>query len=155
MSLVRGNVGGKFDSSSSVIVTVWADGADTPLPPVTVAETVTVLSGASTVLSTAVIVTVSVLDVEPAAISSVVPLCVTSAATAGESGVAVTVTVTASLDTALNVAVTVLTPPFSAIEAGVSTSVTAGAVSDTSTWTAAEQLLVASDSSATASTHAP
>ena len=61
-------------ASSSVIVSVWPGGADTPLPPVAEPETVTVLSGASTMLSTAVTVTVPVLVVAPAAIVSVVPL---------------------------------------------------------------------------------
>ena len=62
--------------SSSVIVSVRDDGADTPLPPDAEPETVTVLSGASTALFTAVRVTVPVLVVWPAAIVSVVPLCV-------------------------------------------------------------------------------
>ena len=61
--------------SSSVIVRVWFDGAATPLPPCTVADTVTSFSGPSTALSTAEIVTVSVLLVEPAAIVRVLLPC--------------------------------------------------------------------------------
>ena len=116
-------------TSSSVIVSVCGDGSDNPFPPEAKPETVTVLSGASTALSTAVNVTAPVLVVAPAAIVSVVPLCVKSPATAGETGVADTVTVTDSLDAALSVAVTVLTPPFSLIEDGVSTRLTAGPTS--------------------------
>ena len=100
-------------SSSSVMVRVWSDGAATSLPPATVAETVTCLSGASTSLSTAVMVTVPVLVVEPAAMVSVVPACVKSPATAGATAAAATVTVTSSLEAALRVAVTVVEPPFS------------------------------------------
>ena len=48
---------------------------------------------------------------------------------AGDSAEAETVTVTGSLDVGLRTAVTVLTPPFSPIRAGVNTSVTAGAPS--------------------------
>ena len=62
--------------SSSVIVSVRFAGAATPLPPVTVALTVTSLSGASTVLSRAVMLTVPVLVVAPTAIVNMVPLCV-------------------------------------------------------------------------------
>ena len=100
-------------SSSSVMVRVWSDGAATSLPPATVAETVTCLSGASTSLSTAVMVTVPVLVVEPAAMVSVVPACVKSPDTAGATAVAATVTVRSSLEAALRVAVTVVEPPFS------------------------------------------
>ena len=82
-------------SSSSVIVSVWSEGAAAPLPPATVAETVTSLSGASTSLSTAVIVTVPVLVVAPAAMVRVVPACVKSPDTAGDTGEVETVTVTA------------------------------------------------------------
>ena len=117
-------------ASSSVIVRVWLDGADTPLPPVTVADTVTDLSGASTPLFTALILTVRVLVVAPAAIVSVsFALSVKSEATAGETAVADTTSVTFSLDTPLSVAVTVVESPFSEIEAGLSTSDTVGVAS--------------------------
>ena len=53
-------------------------------------------------------------------------LSVKSSATAGDTAEAETVTVTASLDSALSVAVTVLSPPFSEIEDGVSTRLTVG-----------------------------
>ena len=99
------------------------------MPPLTVALTVTALSGASTPLFTAVSVTTPVLVVWPAAIVSIVPLCVKSVETAGESADADTVTTTASLDWALSVAVTVLSPPFSPIEDGLSTKLTVGAPS--------------------------
>ena len=59
-------------SSSSSIVSVWFTGFVTPLPPLDAPDTVTVLFAASTSLSFAVIVTVSVLAVEPAAIVSFV-----------------------------------------------------------------------------------
>ena len=57
--------------SSSVMVNVWLAGFATP-PPLAAPETVTVLFGASTLLSTAVMVTAPVLAVDPAAIVSVV-----------------------------------------------------------------------------------
>ena len=60
--------------SSSRIVSAAFDGAVTPLPPEAVPETVTDLSDAWTLLSTAVIVTVPVLVVEPDAIVNSVPL---------------------------------------------------------------------------------
>ena len=69
-------------------------------------------------------VTVPVLDVWPAVIVSVVPVSVKSFATAGVTGAAATATVTSSVAVPLMVAVTVLTPPFSEIESGVSFSVT-------------------------------
>ena len=87
----------------------------------------TSLSGASTLLSAAVIVTLPVLDVASAVIVSFLfVLNEKSPATAGDTATADTVTSTASLDARLSVAVTVLTPPFSPISAGVSTSVTVG-----------------------------
>ena len=58
--------------SSSSIVNVTLDGAATLLPPETVPETVTDLFGSSSLLSTAVIVTVPVLVVSPDAIVSAV-----------------------------------------------------------------------------------
>ena len=101
--------------SSSVIVNVWLDGAATPLPPETVAETVTLLSGASTSnCPTAVMVTVPVLVVEPAAmVSFLLVLTEKSDAVAGDTAAAETVSVTSWLDSALRVAVTVVEPPFS------------------------------------------
>ena len=58
--------------SSSVIVSVTSAGPETPCELVAVPPTETVLSGAPTSLSTAVIVTVPVLVVAPWAIASVV-----------------------------------------------------------------------------------
>ena len=100
------------------------------MPPETVAETVTLLSGLSAALLTAVTVTVPVLDVDPAAmVSFVLVLRLKSPATAGETGAADTVTVTASLETALNSAVTVLVPPSSEIDDELSASDTVGVFS--------------------------
>ena len=113
--------------SSSVMVSVWLEGAETPLPPATVADTVTFLSAATASLFAAVIVTVPVLVVEPAAmVSFVLVLRVKSEAVAGETGDADTVTVTASLETALSSAVTVAEPPSSPIEDLLSTRDTVG-----------------------------
>ena len=110
--------------SSSVMVSVWLAGFDTP-PPLTVPETVTALSGASTSLSTAVIVTVPVLVISPAAIVSILLVeRLKSPGTAGDTAAADTVTVTSSLEAALSVAVTVLVPPFSEIEAELSSRLT-------------------------------
>ena len=117
-------------ASSSLIVRVWSDGSATPLPPVAVADTVTDLSGASTALSTALILTVRVLVVSPAAIVKVsFVLSVKSSATAGETSVADTTSVTFSLDTPLSVAVTVVESPFSEIESALKTRVTVGVAS--------------------------
>ena len=116
-------------ASSSVIVSVCGAGAATPRPPDTVADTVTDLSGASTWLFTAVMVTVPVLPVEPAEIVSVAPLCARSPATAGDTAEADTDTVTASLDVPLSAAVTVDAPPFSSIDEGSSPSDTTGSAS--------------------------
>ena len=78
----------------------------------------TLLSGASTELSAAVIVTVPVLVLEPAAIVSVLSvLSVKSDEVAGDTAAAETVRVMSWLDSALRVAVTVVEPPFSEIEA--------------------------------------
>ena len=115
-------------ASSSVMVSVTLDGAATPLPPAAVAETVTDLSGASVVSFTAVIVTVPVLAVEPAAIVNVFAL--DSVKSVPDPGDADTVSVTASLDARFSVAVTVLDPGFvpscSSIVAGDNASVTSG-----------------------------
>ena len=115
--------------SSSVMVSVWSEGFETP-PPFAVADTVTVLFAVETELSTAVIVTVPVLDVLPAAIVSVLFADrLKSPDTAGLTALAETVTVTAALDVPDSVAVTVLEPPLSEIEVGLSDSVTVGAPS--------------------------
>ena len=112
--------------SSSVMVSVWSEGFETP-PPLAVADTVTVLFAAESELSTAVIVTVPALDVLPAAIvRTLFADRLKSPDTAGLTALAVTVTVTAELDVPDSVAVTVLEPPLSEIEDGLSTSVTVG-----------------------------
>ena len=81
-------------ASSSVTVSVRLAGPLTPSAFVADPETVKVLSGASTELSTAVIVTVPVLVVSPAAIVSVVLLDrPTSSAEAPWPGVTDTATV--------------------------------------------------------------
>ena len=109
--------------SSSAIVSVWSARARTPVLPLAAPDTVTSLFGASTSLSFAAIVTVPVLVVVPAAIVSFrFVVSVKSPSTAGLTGAADTVTVTASLTASLSVAVTRLSPPFSAIVAGVSTN---------------------------------
>ena len=116
------------NASSSLSVNVTSEGAATPLPPETVPETVTDLSGESTEFPCAVIVTVPVLVVSPAAIVSFVMLdsSVKSPATAPAPGAAATVTVTASLDAPESVAVTAATPLLSPIDDGDSPSVTVG-----------------------------
>ena len=112
-------------SSSSVIVRVTADDSDAPLPPATVAATVTRLSGASVVLFTDVIVTVPVLVVTLAATVSVFVLdSVKSPATAGDTAIAETVIVVAVVTGRFSVAVTVETAPASEIDAGDKTNVT-------------------------------
>ena len=116
-------------ASSSVIVSVWFEGFDTP-PPLAVPDTVTDLLSVSTVLFTAVIVTVPVLLVAPDAIVSRLFVDrLKSPDTAGLTALAETVTDTAALEAPDSVAVTVLTPPFSEIEVGLSTSVTVGVAS--------------------------
>ena len=92
-------------------------------------ETVTVLSAASTSLSTPVIVTEPVLVVAfSAKLSTWFALRRKSAATAGATAAAATVTVKAAAEAGDTVAETVLTPPFSPIEASDSTRVTVGVV---------------------------
>ena len=108
-------------ASSSAMVSVAAVGSVTPLPPDTVADTVTDLSGSSFALSFAVTVTTPVLAVSPAAMVSVAWLdSVKSPAPAFVPAVAATVSVTASLDARSSVAVTVLAlpAPLSAIVSG-------------------------------------
>ena len=117
-------------ASSSVIVRVTAAGAATPLPPADVPETVTSLLPESTLLPFAVTVTVPAPVVDPAAMVRVAAvLRVKSAAAARVPAAAATVTVTASLDGPDSVAVTVETPPSSAIKPGASASDTVGSVS--------------------------
>ena len=113
-------------ASSSVMVRVCGSGPVTPTVFVAMPETVTVLSAASTLLFAAVIVTVPELVVSPAVIVRVVPLSEKSAATAGMTGTAEITMVVTTLDGVSSVAVTVLVPAFSGIEAGLSTSVTVG-----------------------------
>ena len=94
-----------------------------------VAETVTSLFGASVALSTAVIVTVPVLSVSPAAtVSTLLSPTVKSSAVAPVPGAADTVIVVALVDVRFSLAVTfvALPGPLSSIIAGVSTSVTSG-----------------------------
>ena len=113
--------------SSSTIESVRLPGVATPLVPVTVAETVTVLFGPSLASSVAVIVTVPVLAVAPAAsVNVLTDDSVKSPACAFMPAVADTVNVTASLDTPLRRAVTVVVPPFSTIDAGVRFRATVG-----------------------------
>jgi len=114
-------------SSSLAMVNVTLAGAATPLPPDAVAWTVNSLSGASILLSTAVIVTVPVLVVCPGAMVRVWGLLrVKSPATAGAMGSTDTVRVVASLDGWLRVVVTVDTPPFSLIVRDKRARVTVG-----------------------------
>ena len=113
-------------NSLSVMVSVRSGGSSTPRSFSVVADTVTRLLGASTSLSTASIVTDPVLSVAPMGIVSVVPICRKSPATAGATGVAVTVIVVAAVDGLSSVAVTVVDPPSSRIDSGVSTRVAFG-----------------------------
>ena len=118
------------NASSSVSVNVAPEGAATPLPPETVPETVTDLSGESTEFPFAVTVTVPVLVVAPDTIVNSSALDnEKSPETAPEPAAAPTVTVTASLDAPESVAVTVDTPLLSETDDGDSTSVTVGSVS--------------------------
>ena len=117
-------------ASSSAMVKVTSDGLFMPRLLVAVADTVIILLAALTMLSTAVIVTAPVLVVSPAAMVSVFALdSVKSLDIAGGTSTADTVTVVASLEAWSSVASTVLTPPYSEIDAGDSASVTVGAAS--------------------------
>ena len=117
-------------SSSSTMVSVFAAGTAIPCPPEAVADTVTVLSGASMLLSTAARVTTPVLVRLPAAMVSALPACVKSPATAGDTAAADTVSVTAALEARSSVAVTALVPlvapPFSSMLGRESTRLTTG-----------------------------
>ena len=114
------------------MVRAVSGGSAIPSPPEATADTVTVLSGVSRMLSTALIVTFPALSVSPGGIVSVRPeLNRKSPAAAGGTAAADTVRVTASLDapdrTAVTVAVSEL--PLSRMVAGVRTSVAAGVAS--------------------------
>ena len=117
-------------SSSSVIVRVTSAGAFAGPLSGTLPDTVTVLSAASRVLSRAVMVTVPVLSVALAAKLRVLfVLSVKSLDVAGCTAAAATVTANGVLEALVTDAVTVLTPPLSPIDSGVSFSVTRGEVS--------------------------
>ena len=111
-------------ASSSAMVNVTLDGSDTPLSPLTGAETVTDLSGPSVVSFTAVTVTVPALVVSPDAMVSVFAL--ESVKPLPE---AATVSVTAALDARFKRAVTVDTPPDSRIDEDESANVATGVAS--------------------------
>ena len=124
--------------SSSRMARVRAGGSAAPRPPAAAPETVTRLSGESTLSSAAVTVTVPALAVAPAATVSVrAALRAKSPSAAFAPAAADTVTVTASADGCDSVAVTVATPPFSAIDAGVSASESAGVASSSAIVSAA------------------
>ena len=113
--------------SSSVIVSVRSAGCFTPSLFDAAPDTVTLLSGSSRASSAAVIVTVPVLVVLPAAMVSVfAELRAKSPATAFVPVAAVTMIVVVAVEAASSVAVTVATPPFSEIDDGDSDSDTAG-----------------------------
>ena len=108
----------------SAIVSVTSAGAFTPVPD-TAPETITVLSAAYAALSTPVIVTMPVLEVALAAkLRTLFALRLKSAATAGATGVAYTVTVNAVAEAGDTVAVTVPISPSSPIESSDSARVT-------------------------------
>ena len=114
--------------SSSVIESVTSSGFTMPWVFVAAPRTVTLLSGESTSLSAAVIVTVPVLDIEPATIVSVsFVLRLKSSETAGDTADADTVIVVSALEGRSSAAVTVVEPPFSPMDSGSSASVTFGA----------------------------
>ena len=113
-------------ASSSTMVSVAEGGDSAPLPPSAAPETVTILSAESVLSGVAVTVTEPLLVVSPAAIVNVVPVCLKSVPAPGE---AETETVVAALETPLSVAVTVETPPASAIDAGDSASRVVGVAS--------------------------
>ena len=126
-------------ASSSATVSVTLAGPVTPPALAADPATAKVLSGASTELSTAVMVTVPVLVLLPAAMVSVaLAERVTSPAEAPWLGTTDTVTVVASAEARSSAAVTVLVPPFSAMETEDRASVTAGSSSSSVTFTATE-----------------
>ena len=112
-------------SSSSVSVSVMVAGFAMP-PLVTVPDTLTVLFAASKSLSFAVMVTVPVLVVVPAAMVSIrLAPQEMSRGRAGLTAIAFTVMVMARSAGPFSVAVTVAMPPFSLMDALSSASVTA------------------------------
>ena len=117
--------------SSSVMVSVTADGSRISRSLAAEPDTVTLLVGWSVALSTAVIVTVPVLEVAPAAIrSSVFELSRKSEAAVFVPAAADTVTTVSRPVTRSSAAVTVLpSRPPSAMESGDSESVTVAASS--------------------------
>ena len=116
-------------ASSSVKVRVAELAVPAPRPFVSVADTVTVLFGASVGLSTAVTVTSPALVVTPAATVSVFPVRVKSPCTAGETAAVATVTVVGWPDGCDSTAVTVARPPFSETDEADSASDASGAAS--------------------------
>ena len=122
------------------MVSVWLADAATP-PPEALAETVKVLSGASTPLSTALMITRPVLVVPPAAMVRVLfgPSSM-SAAAAGLTGAATTVSVTSAPETRLRRAVTVVAfdVPLSSMRSDESASVATGGPSSSLTVTATD-----------------
>ena len=114
--------------SSSVMVRILLEGPVILWTLAAVADTLTLLADASTVLlSTAVMVTVPLLVVAPAAMVRVVfMLRLKSELLVERRATAETSTVVASLEAWFRVAVTVLTPPSSLIEVLDSASVTVG-----------------------------
>ena len=111
-------------ASSSAMVNVTLDGADTPLSPLAVADTNTDLSGPSVVSFTAVTVTVPALVVSPDAMVSVFAL-----ESVKPTPEADTASVTSSLDARFKRAVTVETPPDSDTDEDESANVATGVAS--------------------------
>ena len=117
-------------ASSSMIVSVTDAGPDAPNEFVAVADTKTLLLGASTLLSTPVMVTVPLLVVDPGAMVRVLlDVMVKFPLTAGDNGDTETTTVTAWEEGALSEAVTLALPPFSLMEDELRLSVTLGVAS--------------------------
>ena len=137
-----------FTSRSSSSLTISANGAgsSTPLPPEAFAETTRTLSGMSVESSTAATVTPPVLVRVPAAILRVRFVLSTKLPLSPGAADTVTCSVTASLDSADSVAVTVLVLPLplSSITPGVSFNATSGRVSSSSIVTCAPVTSIAS-----------
>ena len=104
-----------------------ADGGDRTSPPAAVPDTITLLSDVLRGSSTAVNVTVPVLVVRPAAMTSRLPLSRKSPPTAGGTAAAETVIVAAALAVRSRIAVTVDRPPVSGTDPGDSDSRARGA----------------------------
>ena len=122
-----------LSSSSSIPIATGAGLPATPCAFDAVADTVTVLARASVSLSTAVMVTVPVLAVAPAATTSSVPSWRKSFRVAGVTGAAATRTVVSAPDGWVRVALIRAVPPSSSIDAADRTSITAGAASSSVT----------------------